>query len=98
VSESKAGTYGWALLGIGVLAWDILAPETLSSAADRALEHPVGKYVALGATALVGAHVVNLFDNYDIPDPILLANDVAQNVSNNLRERLGHGSIKKHGV
>ena len=75
MNKEHSGDIGWGLLVGGIIAWDVLAPETLSSAADRYLEHPVGKYIALGATAIVAAHVVNLFDNYDIPDPIQKAND-----------------------
>lgn len=84
--ESRAGNYGWVGLAAGVIAWDVLAPETLSSAADRYLKHPIGKYIALGATAIVAAHVVNAFEAYDIPDPIMVANDLLTD----LREKLGH--------
>lgn len=75
MKREHAGDIGWGILVAGVVAWDVLAPETLSSAADRYLKHPVGKYIALGATAIVAAHVINLFDNYDIPDPLLKANE-----------------------
>lgn len=84
--ESHAGDLGWALLAGGIIAWDVFAPETLSSAADRYLEHPVGKYIALGATAIVAAHVVNLFDNYDIPDPIQKANEMLDRVRGDTEE------------
>lgn len=90
--ESHIGTVGWGLLATGVVLWDILAPETLSSAADRALEHPVGKYLAIGATAIVGAHVLNVFEHFDIPDPI---HELATFVTETMRERLGHGQLEK---
>jgi hypothetical protein len=70
---SKAGTVGWALLGAGVVAWDIFAPETLSSAVDRALEHKTMRYVAIGGVALVGAHLLNIFPEEH--DPIILMNE-----------------------
>jgi len=82
--ESKAGTYGWLCLGAGIVAWDLLAKETLSHAADRALEHPIGKYAALVGGIVVTAHVFNAFDHYDIPDPILKANDFLESVRNRL--------------
>lgn len=58
--ESHAGTYGWIGLAAGVAAFDYLSPETLSHAVDRALERPVGKYLAIGSMAIVGAHLLNL--------------------------------------
>lgn len=60
------GTVGWGLLAAGVLAWDIFAPETLSSAVDRALEHPRGRYAAIGGVAVTSAHLLNLLpERYD---------------------------------
>ncbi|MCA9343216.1 hypothetical protein KC950_04365 [Candidatus Saccharibacteria bacterium] len=73
--ERNAGTYGWIGLIGYVALFDIYAPETMSSAADRALEHPIMKYVALGAAAITTAHVINAFDAYDIPDPIQKINE-----------------------
>lgn len=64
-NESHIGTKGWMILGAFVVAWDIFAPETLSGAVDRALEHPVGKYAAIGGVAITGAHLLNL-----LPEPI----------------------------
>ncbi len=62
--DSHAGTYGWVGIVAGVVAWDILAPETLSGAVDRALESKRG-YLAIGAITLTAAHLLNV-----IPDPI----------------------------
>ena len=82
METSKSGTYGWALLGGFVLAWDLLAPETLSSAADRALEHPVGKFVAYGVGAVTVAHVFNVFDQLGLEkyDPFLVGFDLLDSV------------------
>jgi len=60
VSPEKSGTIGWGCIGAFVLAWDVFAPETLSGAVDRALEHKTGKYLAIGAVAVTGAHLLNL--------------------------------------
>ena len=65
--ESHAGDLGWALLAGGIVAWDIFAPETLSSAADRYLEHDKLKYVAWAAGGIVTAHLFNIIpEEYDI--------------------------------
>lgn len=67
---SRAANVGFALLAAGVVAWEVLAPETLSSGFDRYLDHPIGKYVAIGGVALLGAHLLNLPEAFGIPDPI----------------------------
>lgn len=57
---------GWAILGAGVLAYEILCPEgeLLSEGVDRALErHPTLTRLAIGATAL---HLLNMLpEQYD---------------------------------
>lgn len=68
--NSHAGDWGWVGLTAGVIAWDTLAPETLSHAVDRYLEHPMGKVLAIGAIAITAGHLLNVFDKYNIPDPI----------------------------
>jgi len=66
-SESHAGTVGWGLLVAGVVAWDVLAPQTLSAAYDRYLEHPVKRVLAIGAVAITGAHLLNILPpRYDV--------------------------------
>lgn len=52
----------WIGLGVYVAAYDALSPngETLSEGMDRALEHPTWRYMAIGATALTAAHLLNL--------------------------------------
>lgn len=51
----------WTAIGAGVLAYDILCPqgETLSEGMDGALERPFGRYLAIGAVAITGAHLLN---------------------------------------
>lgn len=71
--KEHAGSYGWALLGAGVLAWDVFAPQTLSSAYDRYLEHPVKRVLAVGAVAVTASHLLNLLpEQYD---PIQIINN-----------------------
>jgi DNA polymerase III psi subunit len=66
MEREKVGTVGWGLLTAGVIAWDLLAPETLSGAVDRALEHNRMKYVAIGAVAITAAHLLNGFERLGI--------------------------------
>ena len=73
---SHAGDLGWGMLAAGVIAWDVFAPETLSSAADRYLERPLGRIATLGVVAVVAAHVANGFDHLPIPDPIQAMSDL----------------------
>lgn len=51
----RPSTKAWAVLGAGVVAYDILAPqgETLSEGLDTAVErHPLITTLAVGAVAL----------------------------------------------
>lgn len=89
-NESHAGDYGWAGVTAGVILWDTLAPETLSHAVDRYLEHPVGRVLAVGAIAITSGHLLNLFEKYNIPDPI---QETANFVSGSIRKAIkgSHG-------
>ena len=58
--DSRCGTYGWVAIAAGVAAWDYFAPETLSHAVDRALEHKTWRYAAVGAVAVTAAHLLNV--------------------------------------
>lgn len=82
--ESHSGTVGWACLAGFVLAWDVLAPETLSGAVDRALDHPVGRIVAIGGVAVTGAHLLNVLP--EAYDPFVQG----FNLLDNVRQNLGH--------
>lgn len=81
--ENRHGTYGWAILAGFVIAWDVLAPETLSGAVDRALEHPVGKYAAIGGVAVTGAHLLNVLP--ERIDPFVRAFDLLDKVRDAVR-------------
>lgn len=68
MERPRPSTVGWALLIGGVALWDFLCPEgeTLSEGVDHALEHPIGKYFALGGIAVTAAHLANVLpDNID---------------------------------
>lgn len=83
--EVKKADMAWGLLVGGVIAYDVLGKQTMSERFDEYLEHPIGKYIAIGATALIGAHLLNLPDHFEIPDPIT---SIADSVS---RLRGHHG-------
>jgi hypothetical protein len=71
--EENAGLYGWGVVAGTVIALDIALPQTLSSAADKLLEHPQMKYVAWAIGGLVTGHVYNIIpEQYD---PIAKAAD-----------------------
>lgn len=69
----------WLGMVGGIIAYDVLANQTMSERFDDYLEHPVGKYVAIGAAAMVGYHLFNLAEHFDTPDPIhVLAEKVTE--------------------
>lgn len=76
--QKHAANYGWAGLIAGVIVFDCLSPTTLSSQFDRYLDHPIGKYAAIGGVALLGAHLLNLPEAFGTPDPIDTINKLAQ--------------------
>lgn len=78
--EINKADLAWTFLVGGVIAYDVLGEQTMSERFDEYLEHPIGKYVAIGATALIGAHLLNIFDHFDTPDPITLAGDVVSKI------------------
>lgn len=75
MERDKSGTWGWVGLVAGVVAWDVLAPETLSEAVDRALDSR-GRYLAIGAVAVTAAHLLNV-----LPEPIDPIHQLAEHLS-----------------
>lgn len=61
MERPKPATIAWGALIAGVALYDCFCPtgETLSEGADRALERPVGKYLALGAIGATALHLAN---------------------------------------
>ena len=65
MNKEHAGSYGWAGIGLGVITFDLLAPESLSHAFQRGMD---SKYrpVMLGALAITAAHLLDIIpDQYD---------------------------------
>jgi hypothetical protein len=58
----RPATKAWMALGAGVATYEVFCPrgETLSEGVDRALEHPIGRYIAMFAIAITSAHLANL--------------------------------------
>lgn len=52
------GEHGWIGLAIYIYLWDRYAPETLSRAFWRALEHPTKRPLVLFAWAWVTSHLI----------------------------------------
>lgn len=73
--ENNAGGYGWAALALGVIALDVALPQTLSSFADKMLEHPnkAVKAVPWAIGGVVAGHVLNLIPQ--AIDPIQVGAD-----------------------
>lgn len=61
MSPEHAGTTAWLAIGLGVITYDLLGPETLSSAFKRAREHenPAVRVAAVGALAVTAAHLLD---------------------------------------
>lgn len=62
MERPRPATLAWGALAAGVTAYEIFCPkgETLSEGVDRALEHPVGRYLAMFAIAVTSAHLANV--------------------------------------
>lgn len=66
--NSRMGTAAWGCLVAGVAAYDLLGRETMSSAYDRYLQHPVKKLVAIGAVAVTACHLLNIYEHFGLQD------------------------------
>ena len=65
---TRPSNVAWAALTVGVAFYEYCAPEgeLMSQAVDRALEKPLGRYLALGAIAITAAHLANILpEQYD---------------------------------
>lgn len=62
MERPKPATIAWATLAAGITAYEVACPrgETLSEGVDRALEHKMGRVLALGAIGITAAHLANL--------------------------------------
>jgi hypothetical protein len=59
-NETTNGTYGWLALGAFVLAWDLLASETLTHAAKRGLENHHTRPLVIGGIGVTALHLLQV--------------------------------------
>ena len=67
--NNKAGFYGWGVVAATVVALDVALPQTLSTAADRMLEHENRAIRAIPWVigGIVAGHVLNVIpEEYDV--------------------------------
>ena len=56
----NSGTTGWAALAVGVVAWDLLADETLTGAFRRAHDSPVSRVIVMAAWGILTGHLFSV--------------------------------------
>ena len=65
----KGGGAGWLAIGVLVVTWDLIAPETLSEAFRRARSSPVGSAVVVVVWASLTGHLFHVIP--DRADPFV---------------------------
>ena len=60
ISPERSGGIGWLGIATGVVAWDIMAPESLTHAFHRGMENPRTRPLVLGALAITAAHLLEV--------------------------------------
>lgn len=58
MNREHSGTVGWAAIAAGVLAWDILADETLTSAFKRGASNERTRPYVVGALGVTALHLM----------------------------------------
>lgn len=58
--DSRIGTLGWLAIAGGVLAFDLIADETLTHAYRRGIENPRTRPAVLAGTGYVVAHLTGI--------------------------------------
>lgn len=77
------GIIKWGALASAVIVLECVGTESLTHAFQRAAEHPVGKYVALGALGLTAAHLLDKIPHQ--ADPYyMIANGVGRLLNANV--------------
>jgi len=65
--QNNVGDYAWLGLAAGIVAWDVFAPETMSHASRRYMEHPIFKYLWVGAIGMTALHLTSVLPHYADP-------------------------------
>jgi hypothetical protein len=68
----QSGTTGWVMVAAGVIAWDLLAQETMSSAVHRACSTPQGTVLFIAGWGILTAHLLAVLPEKADPLMILL--------------------------
>jgi hypothetical protein len=63
-NETTNGTYGWLALGAFVLAWDLLAEETLTHAAKRGLENQHTRPIVAAGIGITALHLLQVIPEH----------------------------------
>lgn len=82
MERPRPATLAWSVLAASIITYDLLSPEseTLSEGADRALQHPSGRYAALAGIAIVSSHLANI-----LPEPVDPIHLLAKNARGHIR-------------
>ena len=73
----QGGGAGWLVIGVLVVAWDVVAPETLTAAFQRARSGPVGGTAVAVAWALLTGHLFDVLPKR--ADPFRLSIESVRN-------------------
>lgn len=60
VNREHIGTLGWGLVAGGVLAWDMIATETLSNAFHRGLENEKTRPFVVAGLGITACHLMGV--------------------------------------
>ena len=88
--DSRGGGYGWLALGAGVLAYDILANETLSNSFRRGIESE-NKAVRAGVYGLGALTVAHLLDV--VPERVDPIDNIASGLGR-VRDKIGEWTTR----
>jgi len=85
-ATSRAGTLGWAALATGVLIFDVVAHETMSSAFRRGLNNPRTAAPVIGAWAITTAHLFGVLP--EKLDPFIQTFNVLERVRDYVGDKI----------
>jgi hypothetical protein len=63
-NETKSGTVGWLAIGAFVVAWDLLAEESLTHAAERGLANPHTRPAVIAGIGITACHLLHIIPKH----------------------------------